>query len=109
MSIRIIFEKVFWNPQDKQISTLSLNLYLDQHLKEILRFFTAAGAVCHHCILSSSMSKLLLYLLCSKSGISDYREVTAPTYRVSQKKLVLRISAFYDFYYLLFYYLIQFR
>ena len=41
---------VFWNPQDEQISKLSLDLYLEQHLKEILRFFTAAGAVCHHCI-----------------------------------------------------------
>ena len=41
---------VFWNLQDEQISKLSLNLYLEQHLKEILRFFTAAGAVCHHCI-----------------------------------------------------------
>ena len=41
---------VFWNPQDEQISKLSLNLYLEQNLKEILRFFTAAGAVCHHCI-----------------------------------------------------------
>ena len=41
---------VFWNPQNKQISKLSLNLYLEQHLKEILRFFAAAGAVCHHCI-----------------------------------------------------------
>ena len=44
---------VFWNPQDKQISKLSLDLYLEQHLKEILilRFYTAAGAVCHHCII----------------------------------------------------------
>ena len=41
---------VFWNPQDEQISKLSLDLYLEQYLKEILRFFTAAGAVCHHCI-----------------------------------------------------------
>ena len=41
---------VFWNPQDEQISKLSLDLYLEQHLKEILRFFTAAGAVCHHSI-----------------------------------------------------------
>ena len=41
---------VSWNPQDKQISKLSLDLYLEQHLKKILRFFTAAGAVCHHCI-----------------------------------------------------------
>ena len=41
---------VFWNPQDEQISKLSLDLYLEQHLKEILRFFSAAGAVCHHCI-----------------------------------------------------------
>ena len=41
---------VFWNLQDEQISKLSLNLYLEQHLKEISRFFTAAGAVCHHCI-----------------------------------------------------------
>ena len=40
----------FWNPQDEQISKLSLDLYFEQHLKEILRFFTAAGAVCHHCI-----------------------------------------------------------
>ena len=32
---------VFWNPQDEQISKLSLDLYLEQHLKEILRFFTA--------------------------------------------------------------------
>ena len=63
MSIRIIFEKpmkqnsinlkmleVFWNPQDEQISKLSLDLHLEQHLNEILRFFTAAGAVCHHCM-----------------------------------------------------------
>ena len=42
---------VFWNPQDEQISKLSLDLYLEQHLKEILRFFTAAGAVCHHCMI----------------------------------------------------------
>ena len=42
---------VFWNPQDEQISKLSLDLHLKQHLKEILRFFTAAGAVCHFCIL----------------------------------------------------------
>ena len=40
---------VFWNPQDEQISKLSLDLYLEQHLKEILMFFPAAGAVCHHC------------------------------------------------------------
>ena len=44
---------VFRNPQDKQILKLSLDLYLVQHLKEILRFFTAAGAVCHHCIILS--------------------------------------------------------
>ena len=78
MSIRIIFEKpmrcfgcwidyfdlkylsqnsinfnmlgVFWNPQDEQISKLSLDLYSEQHLNEILRFFTAARAVCHHSI-----------------------------------------------------------
>ena len=41
---------VFWNPQDEQITKLSLDLYLEQHLNEILRFFTAAGAVCHHCM-----------------------------------------------------------
>ena len=35
---------VFWNPQDEQISKLSLALYLEQYLKEILRFITAAGA-----------------------------------------------------------------
>ena len=48
---------VFWNPQDEQISKLSLNLnlYLEQHLKEILRFFTAAGAVCHHCIFVNNL------------------------------------------------------
>ena len=46
---------VFWNPQDKQISKLSLDLYLEQHLKEILRFFTAAGAVCHHCIFVNNL------------------------------------------------------
>ena len=27
---------VFWNPQDEQISKLSLDLNLEQHLKEIL-------------------------------------------------------------------------
>ena len=41
---------VFWNYQDEQISKLFLDLYLEQHLMEMLRFITAAGAVCHHCI-----------------------------------------------------------
>ena len=37
----------FWNPQDEQISKLSLELYLEKHLKEILGFFTGKCAVCH--------------------------------------------------------------
>ena len=48
-SINLNMLGVFWNPQDKQISKLSLDLYLEQHLKEILRFFTGAGAGGHHC------------------------------------------------------------
>ena len=38
---------VFWNPQDEQFPKLSLDLNLEQHLKEILR---VAGPGCHHCI-----------------------------------------------------------
>ena len=55
---------VFWNPQNKQISKLSLNLYLEQRLKEILRFFAAAGAVCHHwhCIKDRVKSKKVKYV-----------------------------------------------
>ena len=49
---------VFWNPQDEQISKLSLDMYSEQHLKEILRFFPAAGAVCHHCILKVTTDRL---------------------------------------------------
>ena len=33
---------VFWNPQDKQISKLFLDLNLMQHLRDIYRFITAA-------------------------------------------------------------------
>ena len=32
---------VFWNPQDEQISKLSLNLPLEQDLKEILSVYTS--------------------------------------------------------------------
>ena len=49
-SINFVMLGVFWNPQDEQISKESLDLYLEQHLKEILRFFTAAVAGGHHCI-----------------------------------------------------------
>ena len=41
---------VFWNPQDKQISKLSLAFYFEPHLNYTLRFFTAAVAGGHHCI-----------------------------------------------------------
>ena len=36
-SINFNMMGVFWNPQDEQISKLSLDLHLQQNLKEILR------------------------------------------------------------------------
>ena len=49
---------VFWNPQDKQI--LKLDLYLEQHLKDILMVFTAAGAGGHQCIHNVIKRNLIL-------------------------------------------------
>ena len=51
---------VFWNPQDEQISKLSLALYLEQHLKDILMVFTAAGAGGHQCIHNVIKRNLIL-------------------------------------------------
>ena len=70
---------VFWNPQDEQFPKLSLDLYLEQHLKEILRFFTATGAVCHHCM--PSLSRIICWqlwcnafkLLCLAQGLQFTR------------------------------------
>ena len=59
---------VFWNPQDEQISKLSLDLHLKQHLKEILRFFTAAGAVCHHCTNQKDKWTLDNYTCSNRNG-----------------------------------------
>ena len=53
---------VFWNPQDKQMSKLFLDLYFEQHLKEILRFITAAGAACHHCMYCYNLIVYLAWL-----------------------------------------------
>ena len=53
---------VFWKPQDKQFPKLSLDLHLKQHLKEILRFFTAAGAFCHHCMYTIKYLKNIVTL-----------------------------------------------
>ena len=36
-SINFTMLGVFWNPQDEKISKLSLDLHLEEHLKEILR------------------------------------------------------------------------
>ena len=61
-SINFTMLGVFWNPQDEKISKLSLDLYLEhleQHLKDILRFFTVAGAGGHHCITTGCPTKKL--------------------------------------------------
>ena len=41
---------VFWNPQDMQISKLSLDLKFDQDLLEILKALAVPSAAGHHCI-----------------------------------------------------------
>ena len=72
---------VFWNPQDEQISKLSLDLYLEQHLKDILRFFTVAGAVCHHCImfyhLKSNAKERLIVMETRSSLLLIYLKLTS--------------------------------
>ena len=50
-SINFNVLEVFWNPQDEQFPKLSLDLNLEQHLKEILRVYTGKGHGGHHCII----------------------------------------------------------
>ena len=67
---------VFWNPQDKQFPKLSLDLHFEQHLKEILRFFTSAGAGGHHCIMlyfNFEREKRLTDILEMLPGTVEYR------------------------------------
>ena len=40
---------VFWNPQDVQISKLSLDLKFEQDLQEILKVFLVRSYPCEHC------------------------------------------------------------
>ena len=44
------FQGVFWNPQDVQISKLSLDLKFEQDLKEILKVFLVPSYPGAHCI-----------------------------------------------------------
>ena len=53
---------VFWNPQDEQILKVSLDLRLEQHLRQILRVYTSKGHGGHHCMFNMSLKYYLFHL-----------------------------------------------